>query len=84
MKRTISITIEPEFFESGLQAGEEFQRAIGYLLTWAPNGPIESVKATVMPDGYIEASYYRAGQALHFVMGAVRRDDGQYSFHSQV
>ena len=86
-KRTVMITMDDEFMAKNAR---EKRAAIGYLATWAHmDGDTEKHRymgqVNIYCDderGEITAHYHNSKGERTYVIGAIEREDGSFSFHS--
>lgn len=86
IRRTIEITLDPEFM--GVTANDlprHIRAALGYLSYWAIDGiGTYSGKVTVLGDreGNLHANYHNLDGKFTYHLFGLRGEDGSYTFHS--
>lgn len=82
-QRTIELRLLEGFTDSAPLTDPNVERAIGYLATWAVGGGrFKTVRIGGDKDGNLDALYLKDDGSLGYEIGAIRREDGTYSFHS--
>ncbi len=81
-RRKVEIVIDPEQLDI-TKCPEHVQAAIGYLAMWAI-GSERYVNVSIYSDrhGELNAVYKDNDGKTTYVMGAVPREDGTFSYHS--
>jgi hypothetical protein len=83
--RSIEIRLCEQFHDVLQDLGvtsQELSNAVGYLSMWAIGGRLAHVRIFGDRHGELTANYQDDQGNVGYVIGAVPREDGSYSFHS--
>lgn len=76
--RDVQINLSPDIMKS-----RDLLYAIGYLATWGLGSErYHQVRIFANNSDEVNAYYYNKHQEVTYSMGAIRCEDGTYSFHS--